>query len=58
MEVTRDDIIEILALCYGALDDEWSGGGTPWDCEKLRTFALKYGISVEEILHQYHTTNV
>jgi hypothetical protein len=50
MEVDRNDLKKLLALCYGALDDEWSGYGTPWDCEPLCNLAEKYGISKEEVL--------
>jgi len=56
MNVNRDDLIKLLALCYGALDDEWCGDGTPWDDDELRGLSEKYGISESEVLHKYGTS--
>lgn len=56
IRVDRDDLLEILALCYGTLDDECCGEETPWNCDKLRMFAKLYGFSHEEILAYYHAT--
>lgn len=49
IEVDRLEFVKLLALCYGALDDEWTGDGSPWDCEPLQNLAIKYGFSKEEI---------
>ena len=54
MNVDKNDLVDILALCYGAIDDEWCGDGTPWDVKRLRMFAEKYNISEAEVLHEYH----
>jgi len=55
MEVDRNDLTKLLAFCYGALDDEWSGGGTPWDCNVLRRLAEKYSVTEEDVLAEYHS---